>query len=198
RFITRALQDDTSPPDSTFDQASTFTTLSQEERRQYRMALAQIPIARRGHPRNDLVSVFSHAWDQFQYLLVTLNAHEWHKPCYHFFGIIPVHSLVHAGIFELAIHSWDIRSALEPSAPLAPDTLAAILDFFSACPHWFFRPDARLSTPVRYRFAFTGALSGQWDIVVEGDTVHIAHIPHPVPHFCRHFRRAPGRGRIGS
>jgi SCP-2 sterol transfer family len=107
------------------------------------------------------------------HLLVTLNAHDWNQPCYHGRGIIPVHSLVHAGVFELAIHSWDIRSALEPSAPLAPDTLAAMLEFFSACPHWFFLPDARFSPPVRYRFAFTGARNRQWDIVVEGDQAHI-------------------------
>jgi hypothetical protein len=30
------------------------------------------------------------------------------------------------------------------------------------------------------------------------DGLRRSHIPHPVPHFCRHFRRAPGRGRIGS
>ena len=45
--------------------------------------------------------------------------------------MIPVHSLVNAGAFELAIHSWDIRSALEPSAHLSPEALAAMLDFFS-------------------------------------------------------------------
>ena len=92
-----------------------------------------------------------------------------------------MHSLAHAGIFELAIHSWDIRSALEPSAPLSPDMLAAMLDFFSACPHWFFFPDARLSTPIRYRFAFTGALSGQWDIVVEGDQAHMGPAADATP-----------------
>jgi SCP-2 sterol transfer family len=107
------------------------------------------------------------------HLLVTLNAHDWNQPCYHGRGIIPVHSLVHAGVFELAIHSWDIRSALASSAHLSPDALAAMLDFFAECPHWCFLPAARLSTPIRYRFAFTGALSGQWDIVVEGDTAHI-------------------------
>ncbi len=88
-------------------------------------------------------------------------------------GHLPVHSLAHAGIFELAIHSWDIRSALEPFAPLAPDTLAAMLDFFSACPHWFFLPGARLSTPLRYRFVFPGARGRPWDIVVEGDQAQI-------------------------
>src|SRR5262249_48363312 len=95
------------------------------------------------------------------------------QPCYQGRGVIPVHALAHAGIFELAIHGWDIRSALEPSVPLAPDVLAALLDFFAACPHWFFLPAARLSTPIRYRFACTGVLSGQWDVVVEGDQAHI-------------------------
>jgi hypothetical protein len=92
-----------------------------------------------------------------------------------------VRSLVHAGVFELTIHSWDIRSALEPSAPLAPHALATLLDFFSECPHWFFLPAARLSTPLRYRFAFTGAYSGQWDIVVEGDQAHIGPAADATP-----------------
>jgi uncharacterized protein (TIGR03083 family) len=179
RFITRALQDDTSPPEG-FPAPQLFKTLSQEDRRQWAIRRAQGSIRRAQgasvnseRPGNDLLSGLSHAWDQFQHLLVTLNAHDWHKPCYHGFGIIPVHSLVHAGVFELTIHSWDIRSALEPSAPLSPDALAAILDFFAECPHWFFLPDTRLSTPIRYRFTFTGALGGQWDIVVEGDAAHI-------------------------
>ncbi len=84
-----------------------------------------------------------------------------------------MHALAHAGLFELVIHGWDIRAALEPSAPLAPGALPALLDFYTACPHWFFIPDVRLPTPIRYRFALTGALSGQWDIVVEGDHAHI-------------------------
>ena len=178
--ITRALQGNTSPPEGAPD-SGLFKTLSQEERRQWAMRLAQGPIANRERLGNDLPSVFGQAWDQFHHLIVTLNAQDWHKPCYHGMGMIPVHSLVHAGVFELAIHSWDIRSALEPSAPLSPDTLATILDFFSECPHWFFLPDARLSTPIRYRFAFTGALSRQWDIVVEGDKVHMVPAADATP-----------------
>jgi len=127
------------------------------------------------------VSAFSHAWDPFPHFVATLSAEDWHKPCFHSFGIIPVYALVHGGVSELAIHSWDIRSALEPSVPLAPDVLAAMLDFFAACPHWFFIPDARLSTPIRYRFAFPGALSGQWDIVVEGDQAHIGPTDDATP-----------------
>ena len=170
--ITRGLQGDTSPPEG-LPSPHIWKTLSQEERRQRAMRLAQGPIVRRGRPRNDLLSGFSHAWDQFHHLLGTLTAHEWHTPCYQGRGLIPVHSLTHAGIFALAIHSWDIRFALEPFAPLAPDTLAAMLDFFSACPHWFFLPGARLSTPLRYRFVFPGAHGRPWDIVVEGHQAQI-------------------------
>jgi hypothetical protein len=92
-----------------------------------------------------------------------------------------VHTLVHASVFELTIHGWDIRSALEPSAPLSPNALSAILNLFAACPHWFFLPSARLSTPVRYRCAFTGALNRQWDIVVEGDQAHIGPAADATP-----------------
>jgi hypothetical protein len=81
--------------------------------------------------------------------------------------------VAHAGLFELAIHGWDIRAALEPSAPLSPDALPTLLDFFTACPHWFFLPTARLSAPLRYRFTFADAPSRPWDIVVEGDQAHI-------------------------
>src|SRR5262245_26554980 len=80
------------------------------------------------------------------------SVQQWDQPCYHSFGIIPAHSLAHAGLFELAIHGWDIRSVLAPSAPLALNVLPALLDFYAECPHWFFLPAAKLSTPLRYRF----------------------------------------------
>ena len=178
--ITRGLQGDTSPPEG-LPSPHIWKTLAQEERRQRALRLAQGPIALRERLGKDLLSGFSHAWDSFTHLVATLSPQEWHQPCYHGRGIIPVHALAHAGIFELAIHGWDIRSALEPSAPLASDVLAAILDFFAECPHWFFTPDARLSTPVRYRFAFTGALNRQWDIVVEGDQAHMGPAADATP-----------------
>src|SRR5215813_7706130 len=178
--ITRALQGNTSPPEGAPD-PSLFKTHSQEERRQWVMATAQRPIANRGRFGNDLPSVFCQAWEQFHHLLVTLDAQDWHKPCYHAMGIIPVHSLAHAGLFELAVHGWDIRSALEPSAHLSPAALTVLPDHFTECLHWFFLPSPRLSTPIRYRFAFTGTLNRQWDIVVEGDQAHMGPAADATP-----------------
>jgi uncharacterized protein (TIGR03083 family) len=178
--ITRARQGDTSPPEGVTAPRN-FQTLSQEERRQREIRLAQGVIARRGHLGNDMPSVFGQAWDQFHRLLVTLNAYDWHKPCYHSCGIIPLYAVVHAGIFELAIHGWDIRSALEPSAHLSPDALTVMPDYFAACLHWFFLPGARLPTPIRYRFAFTGTLNSTWDIVIEGDQAHMEPAVNATP-----------------
>ena len=120
--ITRGLQGETSPPEG-LPSPHLWKTLAQEERRQRALRLAQGPITLRERLGNDLLSGFSHAWEQFHHLLATLTAHDWHQPCYQGRGIIPVHALAHAGIFELAIHGWDIRSALEPSAHLSPDAL---------------------------------------------------------------------------
>ena len=145
----------------------------QEERRQRWMQMGQAPFAQRGGSPNDLVSGFRQAWEPFPPFLATLSAHDWHQPCYHSCGIIPVYAVVHAGIFELAIHGWDIRSALEPSAPLSPDALTVMPDYFAACLHWFFLPGARFPTPIRYRFAFTGTLTSPWDMVMEGDQAHM-------------------------
>jgi len=145
------------------------------------MHMAQAPFLRREWSSTDLVSAFRQAWEPFPDFIATLSAHEWDQPCYHVFGIVPAHSLAHAGLFELVIHSWDIRSALEPSAPLAPDVLPALLDFFAECPHWFFLPAARLATPLRYRFAFLGARMRPWDIVVEGHQAHIGPAVETAP-----------------
>jgi uncharacterized protein (TIGR03083 family) len=167
--ITRGLRGDTSPSPAGFPAPHLFTTLSGEERRQRATTFAQGSLALRERLGNDLVSAFGHAWDQFHQCIVTLTAHDWHQPCYHSCGILPVYAVVHAGVFELAIHGWDIRSALEPSAHLSPDVLTVMPDYFAACLHWFFLPGARLPTPIRYRFACTGTLTRTWDMVMEGD-----------------------------
>ena len=178
--ITRGLQADTSTPAGRAE-PNTFNTLSREQRKQSAMAAAQDNIAFGERVGTDLLAVFSHAWDQFTHLVAGVSPHAWDTPCYHPRSLLPVRALVHAGVFELAIHGWDIRSALEPSTHLAPEALAVMLDHFVACVHWCFLPDAKLPTPVRYRFALTGTLTSTWDIVVEGDTAHMAPTAEALP-----------------
>ena len=170
--ITRGLRGDTSTPAGR-PEPSSFHTASQEERQQRATVGAQRMIALRESLGQELLAVFCTTGDHFNYLVARLSPHEWDTPCHHGRGIIPVRLLVSGMVFERAIHGWDIHSALEPSAHLSPDALAVIPEHFAECLQWFFLPGTRLSTPLRYRFAFTGALSRPWDIVVEGDTAHM-------------------------
>ena len=67
------------------------------------------------------------------------------------------------------MHGWDIRSRLEPEAPLLPASLPVFLDVLAVAVGWAFWPGARYATPVRYRFEMTGTVPARRDIVVEGD-----------------------------
>lgn len=178
--IIRGLRADTSTPAGR-PEPTTFNTLSQEQRRQAAMAATQDNIAFSERVGNDLLSMFSHAWDQFNHLVADVSPHAWDTPCYHPRSLLPVRALVHAGVFELAIHGWDIRSAREPSAHLAPEALAILPNHFVACLHWCFLPDAKLPTPVRYRFVLTVMRTSPWDIVVDGDTAHMTLAAEAVP-----------------
>jgi uncharacterized protein (TIGR03083 family) len=175
--ITRGLQEDTSTPEGR-PEPSSFHTVSQEERQRMATAAAQRDIALRERLGQELLDVFCQTGDHFNHLVASLSPQEWDTPCYH--GR-PVRSLVSEMVFERAIHGWDIRSALEPSAHLSPEALTVMPDHVTACLHWLFLPGARLPTPIRYRFAFTGTLNSTWDIVVEGDTAYMAPATDATP-----------------
>jgi len=179
-WITRGLQEDTSTPEGRPEPGS-FHTVSQEARQQIATAAAQRMIAFRERLGQELLDVFGHTGDHFNDLVARLSPHEWESPCSDARGMLPVRFLVRAMIFERAMHGWDIRSALEPSAHLSPDALAVILEHVAACLHRRFLPGARLPTPVRYRFACPGTLNHPWDIVVEGDTAHMAPATDATP-----------------
>ena len=170
--ITRGLRGDTSTPEG-HPEPGSFQTVSQEERQQIATAAAQRMIACRERLGQELLDVFGHTGDHFNDLVARLSPHEWESPCYDARGMLPVRSLVLEMVFERAMHGWDIRSALEPSAHLSPDALAIIPEHVAACVPWRFLPGARLPTPIRYRFACTGALNTTWDIVVEGDHAQV-------------------------
>ena len=168
-WITRGLQGDTSAPTG-WPAPGTFTTASPAQRQQMETAVAQSTVALRERLGTELLDVFRTAWTRHNRIVANLKAHERHTPCYYPLGIQSVRVLVNAAIFELAIHGWDIRSCFELSARLSPEALAIMPDYFAECLGWFFRPGPRLPTPIRYRFAFTGTLNSQWDMVAAGDT----------------------------
>jgi len=137
--ITRGLREDTSTPAGR-PEPSSFHTASQEERQQRATAGAQRMIVLRESLGQELLDVFCQTGDHFNHLVARLSPHEWDTLCHHGRGIIPVRLLVSGVVFERAIHGWDIRSALEPSAHLSPEALTVMPDHFAECLHWFFLP----------------------------------------------------------
>ncbi|PKB72160.1 MAG: hypothetical protein BZY87_01680 [SAR202 cluster bacterium Io17-Chloro-G6] len=106
-------------------------------------------------------------------LLAGLNLADREKPCYHPGGIVPAGNFVDLRFKELALHQWDIRSALEPGAGLEPESLHSMVvllteSFASGSIRWAFWPGPALDQPVRYRFDVKEPAPFNGDIVVEG------------------------------
>ena len=107
-------------------------------------------------------------------LLLGLSPEDRDKPCYHPGGIVPAGNFVDLRFKELALHQWDIRSALEPAGGLILESLPSIVvlmtqSFASGSIRWAFWPGPALDQPARYRFDVEVPVPFKADIVVEGD-----------------------------
>jgi uncharacterized protein (TIGR03083 family) len=140
--------------------------------------IAQSARALRQRAGDQLLATFDTANDHLNQVFAGLRPQDWETPCYHPWRIIPARQFVDLRLQELALHEWDIRSRLNPSASLAPAGLPAMMDLIatsltSGFLRWAFRPGDRLPTHLRYRFAVTGVVPAQTDIVVEGETARL-------------------------
>lgn len=113
---------------------------------------------------------FGASCDRFQRVVADLRPEDWNKSCYHPGGVVPVRTIVGFRLLELAVHGWDIRSRLEPSAHLSTDVLPALVEFVSEYLEWFFNPGTEAYGPVRYRFGMGGVDVPPTDIIVTGNT----------------------------
>jgi hypothetical protein len=116
-----------------------------------------------------LLPTFSARCDYLNRLLAGLGSKDWDKPCWHAAATISVRTYIDLRITELAVHEWDIRSKLEPSAHLSAECLPAIMDLVPVIVVGrLSQPGAGLSAPVRFRFQLTGAVPGWHDVVAGG------------------------------
>ena len=135
---------------------------------------AEGAIANRERLGDNLLSTLEARTNHLIQLLAGLSPEDRDKPCYHPGGIVPAGNFVDLRFKELALHQWDIRSALEPGAGLAPDSLPSMVvlmteSFASGSIRWAFWPGPALDQPVRYRFDVSEPAVFKADILVEGD-----------------------------
>jgi uncharacterized protein (TIGR03083 family) len=136
---------------------------------------AEGAIANRERLGDDLLSTLEARSNHLTQLLAGLSSGDRDKPCYHPGGIVPAGNFVDLRFKELALHQWDIRSALESGVGLVQGSLPSMVvlmteSFASGSIRWAFWPGPALAQPVRYRFDVSEPAAFKADIVVEGDT----------------------------
>ena len=102
--------------------------------------------------------------------LAAVGPDQWEQTAWSRLGPIPIRLVAQNRVAELALHSWDIRSVLDPPAHLHPATLPVLVDWLS---RWFevtFQPDGAQTAPVRLRFAWTDPAWAVRDLVIEPDS----------------------------
>ena len=111
-------------------------------------------------------------------VLAGLGPERLETPCYHPGGIVPAGNFIDLRLKELALHEWDIRSALEPDAGLSPECLPSIMilvanSIASGSLPWAFWPGPSLAAPVRYRFDVSKPVPISVEIAMAGDQVRL-------------------------
>jgi len=135
--------------------------------------LDQLSVARRESLGAQLLPTFHATGAHLCELLAGRHPQAWNTPCYHPAGLLPVRTLVDLRLGEVVMHGWDIRSRFDPCAGLSPSSLPAFLDVLRVAMGWAFWPGTQYATPVRYRFALTGSVPAQLDIVVADNQAYL-------------------------
>lgn len=128
---------------------------------------------------DSLVPAFETRYRQLHQLLDSFSGDEWHCACWHpRRGTMTGREYVSQRIQELAIHDWDIRSALDANAALHPDAVPVLLGMSA---HWLrvaYNPgDTPPTGEVSYRFALTDAQA--MDVLVGPDDARAGAGLHP-------------------
>ena len=141
--VARGLQGDTTAPEGRPD-PGTATGASSGER------IALGAIANAEMLGGQLLATLKQRDGQLAEVLVGLGPERLETPCYHPGGIVPAGNFIDLRLKELALHEWDIRSALEPDAGLSQECLPSIMillanSIASGSLPWAFWPGPQLA-----------------------------------------------------
>jgi uncharacterized protein (TIGR03083 family) len=165
--VARGVQGDTAPP-------AGAPLPGVQEREAFSAANAQRAIAHRARLGDQLLATFTGRTAHFYQLLQSLTPQDWDKPCYHPLGLRPVHEFNTMRLLELALHTWDIQSALAPPAALFPDSLPVVMERLPGIVSFLrMQPEARRLGPLRCHFMVTGAVPSQYDLLMTTDQVRL-------------------------
>lgn len=123
----------------------------------------------------ELLKEFTEGYDNLAKVMSSLRPEDWEKPCFHRRGKMPVRQFVALRVQELAVHGWDIRAGLDPSAVMWEEALPQLV---TMVPRWLrnaFTPGLDLPTPTRFRFDVMGTPPVNQDVVVNGQDYEVQY-----------------------
>lgn len=173
-IFSRALQGNYSPPeDSPGGSANQWATNDE--------FFAQRAIRTRVRWGEELLQYFQRAYGHLFHLFSQLGPEDLDKPCYLPGGTRHLQYLPVMTVQELAVHSWDVRSVIEPSAHLSPETLPVLMERIAQRRLPNLRIGSGASGPERYRFQLTGPVPGEHDVLVESSASRVEPAGAAVP-----------------
>lgn len=137
----------------------------------------QAAIKLRRNSGENLFSALNQRYDWLNDMLLGIGPDGWDKPCYHTRQIRSVASFIPTIFTELAVHEWDIRSALETSPSLSPVCVPILIDRIpDRTRPWAvdFPAESISQGPIRYRFELTGPGARNFDLLVEDNIARLA------------------------
>ena len=157
-LLERALRGDTSPPPD--------LPPPSPARRQ---RIAELAREARAELGGSLREAFQGGNQALGAVFARLEADDWDRPTAHRTG--SVRRLVQTRLNELAVHGWDIQSALEPPGHLRDSSLPVLIDLIGRWYELLFRPDPGQEGPWRLRFDYPSGAVATRDLVIWGDEV---------------------------
>ncbi len=114
-----------------------------------------------------LVEAFGDNCDRLDALLSRMGPEDWDKQCYHAAAYLTIRRYLILRLAEMAVHEWDIRSSLEPSAKLPGNVAPTLIELLPGfVVGRLFQPGSDIEEAARFRFSLTDG--GSHDIVAGG------------------------------
>ena len=164
--VRRGLEGDYSPP-------AGAPSVADHDEDQFAKNIFDRALATRQQFGKELVSHLNQRLDEAVEVFKSVKSEDWDKLCYWPPGPEPVRILLNQRIAELAMHAWDIRSALESEYHISDDAVKVLIEGVDRAVRRAFRPDPLMKIPLSHRFVIEGLVFLGQDIVigVEGASV---------------------------
>jgi uncharacterized protein (TIGR03083 family) len=120
-----------------------------------------------------LLRSFRDGYASLREVTATLTPEDWDKPCFHRRGVMIVSDYVALRLQELAVHSWDIRSGLDPAAAIFQETLPVLVGRVQRWLTNSYVANSEFPAPTRYRIDVSGPVPVQQDVLVNSDSFSI-------------------------